>query len=223
ILKNLYNALVELYNFEKDIFSTYGDVVTLKRGRDDQDKDEDPSAGSNRGSKRRRSVKESESSKERTHKESKSTSSSQSASRSQPKSSGKSAQAEEHGQIGDDLEEQTHQEFNTGNDDVTHVQEVLDNDESRWNPLSSLTPDCEWHKTKIVDNRPPQPWIIQIAQATGTKSSFNVFLATPIDFSAFTMNRLKIDYLTQEVLTVPSYDLIKGTCKSVDELEYHLE
>ncbi|GJS30140.1 hypothetical protein Tco_0490760 [Tanacetum coccineum] len=38
-------------------------VVTLKRGRDDQDKDEEPSAGSNRGSKRQRSDKE-ESSKE---------------------------------------------------------------------------------------------------------------------------------------------------------------
>ncbi|GKC26279.1 hypothetical protein Tco_1033573 [Tanacetum coccineum] len=37
------------------------------------------------------------------------------------------------------------------------------------------------------------------------------------------MNRLKIDNLTQEVLTGPTYDLIKGTCKSVVELEYHLE
>nr|GEZ11103.1 hypothetical protein [Tanacetum cinerariifolium] len=113
IQKNLYNALVESYNFDKDIITSYGDVFTLKRGRDDQDKDEDPSTRSNRGSKRRRSGKEAESLKEPTHKESKSTSSSQSVSRSQPKSSGKSAQAEEHGQTVDDLEEQTHQEFNT--------------------------------------------------------------------------------------------------------------
>nr|GFA11247.1 hypothetical protein [Tanacetum cinerariifolium] len=48
-------------------------------------------------------------------------------------------------------------------------------------------------------------------------------LATPIDFSAFIMHRLKIDNMTQEVLTGPTYDLIKGTCKSVVELEYHLE
>ncbi|GKF73190.1 hypothetical protein Tco_0219522, partial [Tanacetum coccineum] len=34
------------------------DVVTLKRGRDDQDKDEEPSTGSNPGSKRQRSDKE---------------------------------------------------------------------------------------------------------------------------------------------------------------------
>ncbi|GJX31119.1 hypothetical protein Tco_0240974 [Tanacetum coccineum] len=47
IQKNLYNALIESYNSDKDIFSSYGDVVTFKRGRDDQDKDEDPSVGSN--------------------------------------------------------------------------------------------------------------------------------------------------------------------------------
>ncbi|GKB77832.1 hypothetical protein Tco_0944727 [Tanacetum coccineum] len=44
--KNLYNALVESYNSDKDIITSYGDVVLLKRGRDDQDKDEDPSSGS---------------------------------------------------------------------------------------------------------------------------------------------------------------------------------
>ncbi|GJV79096.1 hypothetical protein Tco_1514966 [Tanacetum coccineum] len=47
IQKNLYNALVESYNTDKDIITSYGDVVTLKRGRDDQDKDEDPFTGSN--------------------------------------------------------------------------------------------------------------------------------------------------------------------------------
>ncbi|GJT23796.1 hypothetical protein Tco_0893733 [Tanacetum coccineum] len=147
-----------------NIMSLYGDVVTLKRSRDDQDKDEDTSAGSNRGSKRRRSRKEVESSKELTHKESKSTSSSKGASRSQLKSSGKSAHAEEHGQK-----------------------------------------------------------ILQLAQAIGIQSLFNKFLATLIDFSAFIMHRLKIENLTQEVLTGETYDLIKGTCKNVVELEYHLE
>ncbi|GJY08709.1 copia protein [Tanacetum coccineum] len=46
IQKNLYNALVEAYNSDKDIITSYGDVVTLKRGRDDQDNDKDPSVGS---------------------------------------------------------------------------------------------------------------------------------------------------------------------------------
>nr|GFD47903.1 hypothetical protein [Tanacetum cinerariifolium] len=48
IQKNLYNALVEAYNSDKDIFTSYGDVVTLNKGRDDKDKDEDPFVGSNR-------------------------------------------------------------------------------------------------------------------------------------------------------------------------------
>nr|GEV38215.1 integrase, catalytic region, zinc finger, CCHC-type, peptidase aspartic, catalytic [Tanacetum cinerariifolium] len=92
----------------------------------------------------------------------------------------------EHGQKVNDLEDQSYQEFKTGNDDETSVREALDVDES-------------------------------------TQSSFNEFLATPIDFSAFIMNRFKIDNLTQEILTGPTYDLIKGTCNSVVELEYHLE
>ncbi|GJT45938.1 hypothetical protein Tco_0954653 [Tanacetum coccineum] len=130
VQKDLYKALVESYNSDKDIISSYGDVVTLKRSRDDQDKDEDPSARSNRGSKRRRSGKEAESSKEPTHKESKSTSSSKGATRSQPKSFDKSAHAVEHGQKVDDLEDQSYKEFNTGNDDETSTREALDDDES---------------------------------------------------------------------------------------------
>ncbi|GKB89397.1 hypothetical protein Tco_0961669 [Tanacetum coccineum] len=154
IQKNLYNILIESYNSDKDLFASYGDVMTLKRGHDDQDKDEEPSTGSNRGTKRRRSGKE-ESSKEATQKESKSTSSSKGASRSQPKSLGKSTHADEHGQRVDDLEEPLHQEFNTGNDDVSPVRGVIAIDERLWNPSGSQTPDREWNKTNIVNDRPP--------------------------------------------------------------------
>ncbi|GKB57890.1 hypothetical protein Tco_0914076 [Tanacetum coccineum] len=151
IQKNLCNTLIESYNSERGLFASYSDVVTLKRGRDDQDKDEEPYAGSNRGTKRRRLGKE-ESSKEKTKKESKSTSSSKGASRSQPKSSGESAQAEEHGPRVDDLEEPLHQEFNTVNDDVSLVKEIIDVDERLWNQSGSQTPDREWNKTKTVDD-----------------------------------------------------------------------
>nr|GEY05582.1 hypothetical protein [Tanacetum cinerariifolium] len=58
---NLYKALVEAYESDKIILATYGDTVTLKRRRDDADKDEEPSTGSDRGSKRRREGKEPES------------------------------------------------------------------------------------------------------------------------------------------------------------------
>ncbi|GKD61876.1 hypothetical protein Tco_1299385 [Tanacetum coccineum] len=46
---------------------------------------------------------------------------------------------------------------------------------------------------------------------------------TPIDFSAYVMHNLKIDNLTQQLLVGPTFDLLKGTCKSRVELEYHFE
>ncbi|GKE25510.1 hypothetical protein Tco_1440894 [Tanacetum coccineum] len=104
VQKNLYRALLKEYNSDKDLLSSYGEVVTLKRGRDAQDKDEEPSAGSNRRLKQQRSSKE-ESSKEETQKESKSTSASKGTTRSPPKSSCKSVQEEEHDPRVDDLEE----------------------------------------------------------------------------------------------------------------------
>ncbi|GJW77166.1 hypothetical protein Tco_0138848 [Tanacetum coccineum] len=68
----------------------------------EKDKDQDPSTGSNRGTKRRKSSKDAESSRDPKFKESKSTSSSKGTSRSQHKSSGKSAHAEEPSYIVDD-------------------------------------------------------------------------------------------------------------------------
>nr|GEV46868.1 retrovirus-related Pol polyprotein from transposon TNT 1-94 [Tanacetum cinerariifolium] len=60
--RNLYKALVEAYESDKIILATYGETVTLKRRRDDDaDKDEEPSARPDRGSKRRREGKEPES------------------------------------------------------------------------------------------------------------------------------------------------------------------
>nr|GFB92838.1 hypothetical protein [Tanacetum cinerariifolium] len=60
--RNLYKALVDAYESDKVILDTYGETVTLKRRRDDDvDKDEEPSVGPYRGSKRRREGKEPES------------------------------------------------------------------------------------------------------------------------------------------------------------------
>ncbi|GJV33863.1 hypothetical protein Tco_1394263 [Tanacetum coccineum] len=72
--KNLYKALVEAYKSDKLILDTYGDIVSFKRHRDDEDKDEEPSARSNRGSKRRRARKEPESTSAPKEKTSKTTS-----------------------------------------------------------------------------------------------------------------------------------------------------
>ncbi|GKD33040.1 hypothetical protein Tco_1248549, partial [Tanacetum coccineum] len=43
--KNLYKALVEAYESDKLILDTYGDTVSFKRRRDDEDKDEETSPG----------------------------------------------------------------------------------------------------------------------------------------------------------------------------------
>nr|GEZ96238.1 hypothetical protein [Tanacetum cinerariifolium] len=101
--KKLDDALVESYNTDKDLFNTYGEVFTLNRSRDDSDKDRDPSAGSDRGMKRRKSSKEAESSKDSRSKEKKSLSTSKDASQSQHKSSDKSTHAEEPSYTVDDL------------------------------------------------------------------------------------------------------------------------
>nr|GEZ47951.1 hypothetical protein [Tanacetum cinerariifolium] len=46
---------------------------------------------------------------------------------------------------------------------------------------------------------------------------------TPIDFSNFIMNWHDVDTLTPELLAGPTYELMRGSCNSLTELEYHLE
>nr|GEW46074.1 hypothetical protein [Tanacetum cinerariifolium] len=44
-----------------------------------------------------------------------------------------------------------------------------------------------------------------------------------VDFSNFLINRLKVDTLTPKLLAGPTYELLKGSCQSLVELEYHLK
>ncbi|GJW16522.1 hypothetical protein Tco_0023958 [Tanacetum coccineum] len=85
------------------------------------------------------------------------------------------------------------------------------------------TPDRAWNKSKSIDSRPPQKWISTIAKARQPPRTFDELMDTTIDFSAYVMNRLKIDNLTQEILVGPTFNLLKGTCKSFIKLEYHFE
>ncbi|GJX97653.1 hypothetical protein Tco_0353451 [Tanacetum coccineum] len=55
------------------------------------------------------------------------------------------------------------------------------------------------------------------------RESFNELMDTPLDFLAFVMNRLKVDTLTLELLVGPTFELMKGSCKSLVELEYFFE
>ncbi|GJR96103.1 ribonuclease H-like domain-containing protein [Tanacetum coccineum] len=90
-------------------------------------------------------------------------------------------------------------------------------------PERPPTPDPDWSKRRQVDFRPPQTWISQVAHAEEPLTSFDEFNDTSFDFSAFVINRLKILNLTQEFLVGLTFNLLKGTCKSITELEYHLE
>ncbi|GJV16533.1 hypothetical protein Tco_1361856 [Tanacetum coccineum] len=90
---------------------------TQKNIYNDQDKDEDPFTGSDRGTKRRKSGKDAESSKVSRSKERKSSSTSKDASQSQHKSFGKSAHTEKPSHTVEDSGMQQDQEFITGNND----------------------------------------------------------------------------------------------------------
>nr|GEU36247.1 hypothetical protein [Tanacetum cinerariifolium] len=62
----------------------------------------------------------------------------------------------------------------------------------------------------------------QVKQAD-SHSSFNELMDTPVDFSTFQMNRLKVDTLIPELLAGLTYELMKGSCKSLVELKFFLE
>ncbi|GJX93143.1 hypothetical protein Tco_0347729 [Tanacetum coccineum] len=134
-----------------------------------------------------------EPSKDSSSKEKKSSSTSKGTSQSQHKSSGKSAHAEEPSHTVDDSGVQHNQEFDMGHTDDQ--------------PNIEATPkrNC------------------QVARAEDPPTSFDKLYNTPINFFAFFLNRLNITDLTQEILVGPVFNLLKGTCKSLTELEYHFE
>nr|GEV73845.1 reverse transcriptase domain-containing protein [Tanacetum cinerariifolium] len=122
--------------------------IESKKRHDDEDKDEEPSVGSDRGSKIRRAGKEPESTSASKEKSS--------------KTSGKS------------------------------------------------TEGYSW-KHSTLDKQ------------ADSRTSFNELMDTPVDFSAFLMNQLKVDTLTPELLVGPTYELMKGSCTSLVELKFFLE
>ncbi|GJU74665.1 copia protein [Tanacetum coccineum] len=193
--RKLYDALVNSYNTDKDLFNTYGEVFTLKRSQDDKEKDKDPSTGSVQRTKRRKSSKEAELQKIK----------------------------EERSHAVDDSGVQKNQEFGTGNNDEQLDDEAASKNNWFKKPERPPTPDPDWNKRQCVDFRPTQTWISVTARAEKPLTSFDELIDTPIDFSAFVMNRLNIANLTQELLVGPAVNLLKGTCKSLTKLEYHFE
>nr|GFA32406.1 hypothetical protein [Tanacetum cinerariifolium] len=161
--RNLYKALVDAYESDKIILDTYGETVTLKRRRDDdEDKDEEPFTRPDRGSKRHREGKEPESA----------STPSEPATRSACRV--------------DTLTPELlagYPEFEIGAEDQPIFQS---SQHSEWfsQPKKPPTSDHDWNKT---------------------------------------LPALRVDTLTPELLAGPTYDLVKGSCKSLIELKYHLE
>nr|GEY67643.1 hypothetical protein [Tanacetum cinerariifolium] len=158
---NLYKALVEAYESDKIILDTYGDTVTLKRRRDDDaNKDEEPSAGSDRGSKRRREGKEPESASTPNEKDTKSAGKSTQGSKSRQTSASESATAKEPMQTTFEMEEPSHREFETGADDQPIVEP---SQHPEWLSQQKKPPtlDRDWNKTLPANHRSIQPIVIQ--------------------------------------------------------------
>ncbi|GKB20146.1 hypothetical protein Tco_0854069 [Tanacetum coccineum] len=139
--KNLYKALVEAYESEKLILDTYGDIVSFKRHKDDEDKDKEPSTRSNQGSKRRRAGKEPKLTSAPNENTSKITGKSTDRSKSQHKSAGESAHTEEPMHTDKDLEEPAHQEFDIGATEEQYDEETSKHPDWFQKPAKHPTPD----------------------------------------------------------------------------------
>ncbi|GKA70247.1 hypothetical protein Tco_0776311 [Tanacetum coccineum] len=196
--KALYHALMKSILEDENAMDKGVVDKSKKRKPYDDDKNKGPPTGSVQGLKRKKTCKETKSSKK-----AKSTGTSKGTTKSQPKSTGKSAQAEETMFEAKDTQGLQNLGEDMGNTDETPIVNV---DPKDWfkKPERPPTPDPEWNECKSVDNKPTQKWLSDLAKAEKSSKTFNDLMSTPIDFSAFVMNRLQISDLTQEILVGPA-------------------
>ncbi|GJX16034.1 retrovirus-related pol polyprotein from transposon TNT 1-94 [Tanacetum coccineum] len=90
-------------------------------------------------------------------------------------------------------------------------------------PKRLPSPDHAWNKSVPAVHESVQPWLSNLARRQDPRESFDELTDTTFDFSAFVMNRLNVTTLTPELLAGPTFELMKGTCKSLTELEYFCE
>ncbi|GJZ59139.1 hypothetical protein Tco_0614955 [Tanacetum coccineum] len=197
----------------------------IEKNLKDKDKDEDPSAGSDRGLKKRKTSKDAEPTTGPKNKDS--TSSSSKDTKSQPKPSGKSVQSEEPVFEVADSNMPQDQEGNLGDDEDEPRKETASRSDWFKKPTPPQEPtDPDWHVGKTTQEGPPQKWLMTLAASTPTDKSlkdFDELMSTPIDFSGYILNVLKIKNLTQEILLGPAFKLLKGTRSNYAELEYDFE
>nr|GEU28590.1 hypothetical protein [Tanacetum cinerariifolium] len=192
-------ALVDAYEADKTILDSYGETAILKRRCEDDDDQEGPFAESNWGFKRRKEGGEPESARALLELATRSAGRFTTRSKSRQASASEFAFTEEPVQTTSQIEEPSH---------------LL---------KKPLTLDRDWNKTLPAAQGNTQLWISDLAKQADSHSSFNELLDTPLYFSNFIMNRLGVDTLTLELLGGPTYELMRGTCNSLTELEYYLE
>ncbi|GKE16704.1 hypothetical protein Tco_1424281 [Tanacetum coccineum] len=232
----LYHALMKLILDDEDAMDEGVADKLKKRKPDEADQDEGPTAGSDRGLKRQRTSKGTETSKKvSTSKYSSKVKSPSTSSKSSK--SGKYAKDQVKEPIfvqdfdyakHDDVEfDNTDMPMDQGEDLGKTYEQPNDEDVPKYDwykkSKSDTSPNPEWNEGKLVDDRPEQSWLNDMAKSTKPPLTFNEPMHTLIDFSAFAMNRLKIDNLTKEHIVGPVYNLLKGTCKSYVELDYTME
>ncbi|GJW31544.1 hypothetical protein Tco_0051576, partial [Tanacetum coccineum] len=78
--------------------------------------------------------------------------------------------------------------------------------------------------SKTPQQGPTQSWLMTLASSADKPlKTFDELMSTPINFSTYIMNSLKITNLTQETLLGPTFKLLKGTRTNYAELEYDIE
>ncbi|GJV04788.1 hypothetical protein Tco_1338357 [Tanacetum coccineum] len=222
--RDCYDGLKKSYALDKDFFYSY-DVYSLKRGRKDKDKDEDPSAGSDQGLKKRKTSKDAEPTTGPKKKDS--TSGSHKCIKSQPKYTRKSVQSKEPVFEVVDSNMPQDQAGNLGDNEDEPRDETASRSDWFKKPIPPKEPtDPDWNVSKTTKKGPTQTWLMNLAASNPTEKSlkdFDELMSTPIDFYSFVLNGLKIENLTQQILLGPAFRLLKGTRSNYVELEYDFE
>ncbi|GJS79972.1 retrovirus-related pol polyprotein from transposon TNT 1-94 [Tanacetum coccineum] len=162
--EDCYDGLKKYYALDKDFFYSY-DVYSLKCGRKDKDKNEDPSAGSDRGLKKRKTSKDAEPTTCQKKKYSMFGSSKDT--KSQPKSSGKYVQSEE-------------PVFEVADSDMPQDQEGnMDDNEDE--PRKETGSRRDWLKKPTPPYEPTDPdWNIGKTTQEGPSGDYRFDLSKPL-------------------------------------------
>ncbi|GJR31310.1 hypothetical protein Tco_1107542 [Tanacetum coccineum] len=153
--KECYEGLKKSYDLDKTIFSTYGKVFSLKRSQ--KDKDEDPSARSGRGLKKRKTSKDA------------------------------APTTEEPDFKVADSDMPQDQEENLGKNDEEPKEKVASKRDWLTKPIQPQEPtDPNWNADKTPQQGQNQSWLMTLASsADKSLMTFDELMSTPIDLYAF--------------------------------------